>query len=476
MRIRPCLRPLLLTPLLAPLLSACAVGPNYAPPALPGGVAATFVRADARPNALDVSAPRLAPWWRDLDDALLSDLIDEALASSPTIDLARARITQARAQVRGAQAAFAPVASAGASVGDLRMPAMVTGGPAQSSSVFVAGFDALWELDLFGGQRRGLEGARAQLTASDADADYARLSLTAEVARQYLALRATQERLAIARRGLVAQEKITALTLQLESAGKASRLDREASERALDGRRSLVAALEASRDEIGDGLAVLVGKPPGALDERLAPRRAIPLPPAEVSIGDPTSMIARRPDIRAAEQRLHAATAGIGGAQAARLPRIGLAGVIGLGGAAKGDWTASDNLFSLAAPTLQWNLADFGRGKAGVDQAKAGRDAADAVYRASVLAALQDAEGALSRYGQARTELALSSRSAQSARNSADLANAAWRAGRTSALAALSADLEQQAAEDALARSQASLTTNYVGLQKALAAGWRPQT
>jgi NodT family efflux transporter outer membrane factor (OMF) lipoprotein len=469
MRISLSLRPLLL----APLLAGCAMGPNYAPPSPPKDVGARFVRAD---EVSPQTQPSLAPWWRELDDALLSTLIEEALAASPTIEAAQARVEQARAQANGARAAFAPVAGAGAAIGDMRAPALVTGGPAQSTSVFMTGFDALWEVDVFGGQRRGLEGAKARLEGSRADADNARLSLSAEVARQYLGVRAAQERLALARRALTTQERITALTAQLQTAGKVSLIERQASERALEGQRRAVMGAQAGLNDARDGLAVAVGRAPGALDQRLETGGAIPLPPAEVLIGDPTGMIARRPDIRAAEQRLRQANAAIGAAQAARMPRVSLAGVIGLGGAAKGDWTTSDNLFSLAAPTLQWNVADFGRGKSGVNQALAGRAGAEATYEATVLAALQDAEGSLNRYGEARNALAASARATGSARQSAELSNSAWRAGRTSALSALGADMAQLAAEDALVQARANLTVSYVALQKALASGWTTQT
>jgi outer membrane protein TolC len=184
-------------------------------------------------------------------------------------------------------------------------------------------------------------------------------------------------------------------------------------------------------------------------------------------------MLARRPDIRAAEQRLRAANAGIGVAEAARMPRISLAGVIGVGGAMKGDVASMNNLFSLAGPTLQWNVADFGRGHAAVDQAKAGREEADAAYRQAVLVALQDAEASLNRYGEARKAFAIQGRNAQSARSSAGLVQQSWRAGRSSTLATLAAENDQLTAEDALIQAREALTVQYVALQKALAKGWR---
>jgi NodT family efflux transporter outer membrane factor (OMF) lipoprotein len=469
MRIAPCLSPLLL--LLLPALAGCAMGPNFksAPPP-PASMGPRFVRADLLSSS---SVPRLAPWWQDLNDPLLDQLITRALSSSPSIAVADARVRQARSQVSGARAALAPVVGAGAAAGEARAPAIVTAGEPKSSSLFVTGFDALWEIDLFGGRQRGIEASRAQFDASSAEADDARLSLSAEVARRYLTVRASQQRLAIARQALANQQRIAELTAQLEGAGKVSHVEREQADRALDARRQVVISLEAELSDTADAVAVLVGEAPGALDTTLASGGPIPLPPADVAIGDPATMLAHRPDIRAAEQRLRAANAGIGVAEAARMPRVTLAGVIGVGGAMKGDVASMDNLFSLAGPTLQWNIADFGRGRAAVDHAKAGRDEADAAYRAAVLAALQDTEASLDRYGEARRAFAIQGRNALSARSSAGLVQQSWRAGRSSILAALAAENDRLAAEEALIDAREALATQYVSLQKALATGWR---
>jgi|UPI000836E33F NodT family efflux transporter outer membrane factor (OMF) lipoprotein len=456
--------------LLLPMLGACVMGPDFRQPPPPASMSKAFVRADQSAAA---ATPRLSPWWRDLNDPLLDQLITSALSASPTVEAVEARVRQARSQVRGAQAGLAPVLGTGAGAGDVRAPGLVTGGEARSSSVFVTGFDALWEIDLFGGRQRGIEAAQAQLGAAQADAEDARLSLTTEIARRYLMLRAGQQRLDLAKRMLFNQERITELTGQLEQAGKVSRIEREQADRGLEMRRQAIVALEADLADQKDAIAVLAGEAPGTLDAMLDPPAALPLPPAEVAVGDPTTMLARRPDIRAAQQRLRAANAGIGIAEAARMPRISLAGVIGLGGAMKDDVVNADNLFSLAGPTLQWNLADFGRGRASVDGAVARRDEAEAGYRAVVLAALQDAEGSLNRYGAARRTLASATRSALLAGGSSDLADQSWRAGRTAFFVALAAENDRLAAEVIEIQARADLTTCYVALQKALAAGWQ---
>lgn len=453
-----------------PLLSAlggCVMGPDLRQPAPPASMGSAFVRADTAGPAL---SPSLAPWWRDIRDPVLDELEDRALRSSPSIEIATARVRQARAQARGARAAAAPLIGSGAAVGNGRRPQAFMG--PDSQSVFLAGADALWEIDLFGERQRANEAAQAQLSAAQFGVADARLSLSAEVARRYVGFRAAQQRLELTRRSLADQERILELALQLERAGKISRIERGQAEQELEAARLAVASLEAERDAHADALAVLIGEAPGALDARLAPKGPLPLPPATITVGDPAAMLARRPDIRAAEQRLRAANARIGVAEAARMPRVTLVGVIGLGGATDGAVTSEDNLFSFAGPTLRWNLADFGRGRSAVDEAKAGRDEAEATYRAALLAALEDAEGALTRHGEARSALAMQTRAARSARTNAGLAGQAHQAGRTSAVQALAANRRALAADDAQAQAQARLTLSYITLQKALAMGW----
>ena len=465
MRAMSCLCPLVIFPVLA----GCVMGPNFdrAPPP-PSSMGKAFVRSDMYRA---VPATHLAPWWKSLEDPLLDQLITRAFATSPTVDIARARVRQARFQLRSARASLAPVVGAAAGAGDVRAPAFVTGSDARSSSLFVSGFDALWEIDLFGGRQRSIEAAAAQFGAAEADAEDIRLSLTAEIARHYIALREVQGRLDLARRALANQQKITELTEQLEAAGKISRIEREQAERMLEIRRLALTSLDAEQNDQRDAIAVLIGEAPGAVDALLEAPSHMPLPPAEVSVGDPGSMIARRPDVRAAEERLRAANAAIGVAQAARMPKVSLAGIIGLGGAMKGDMTSSDNLFSLAGPTLQWNVADFGRGNATVNQVKAGHDEAEAGYRSVVLGALQDAERSLNHFGEARKTLAIETRNSVSSHRVAELARQSWRADRSSSLSALMAENEELAASERLLQAQAALSMSYVALQKALAMG-----
>ncbi len=458
-------------------LSACTVGPTYkGPPAMPAYAAqgSGFVRAGGLGQ---VETPSLAPWWRALGDPILDDVMARALEHSPTVAIARARVGQARAEMRLQTAGSAPVVQAGAAAAHGGAPGIGQAAALfepegaddrDSTDLFAAGFDALWEIDLFGGRRRMVEAARAGAEGADAALEDARLSLTAEVARTYVGLRSAQRRLELARQQEEAQTQVVVLTRQLVDAGKVSSMELEQARGQLETIRLGTPLLQAQIDASLDALAVLAGEAPGALDDVLAGSGPIPLPPAVVAVDDPEAMLRRRPDIRAAERRLAAATAGVGVAEAARLPRLTLLGVIGIGGTL----TGLDNAVSLAAPSLQWNIADFGRGAAGVGQAESRRDEAEAVYRGAVLAALQDAEGALSRFGAARATVAVQARANESAAHAAGLTQQRFRAGRVSRIEALGAERQRLGAMDALSTSMANLTIEYVALQKALALGW----
>jgi outer membrane protein TolC len=197
----------------------------------------------------------------------------------------------------------------------------------------------------------------------------------------------------------------------------------------------------------------------------------VPLPPAAVAIGDPAALLQRRPDIRAAERQLAQRTAQIGVADAARFPRLNILGLIGLGGTRLSD-ISPDKLVGLAAPMLQWNFLDFGRNRARINQAEGQRDEAEAQYRGTVLGALKDAEGALSRFGHRRETVASLLRSKASADRAADLMRQRFRAGTATLIDALDAERQRVSAEQNLSAGTAGLTGDFIALQKALGLGW----
>lgn len=466
--------------LIAAVLAGCrTVGPDYAgPPAAPPGAA--FARAGDLAAPLPDAAP--APWWTAMGDPVLDTLERRALRANPNLDVARARLRQARAALNGARANRLPNGTASALAAHAHLPpigAKPGGGLRVPSSLnlYNVGFDATWEIDLFGGQRRALEAAGAAAQAAEAGVLDAQVSLAAEVAQAYVQLRATQVRMALADAAVARQQRIVDLTRRRVAGGTASTLDLVRLQGQLEATRAESEPLAAQLDAARDALAVLAGAAPGALDAELAAADpanvdAVPLPPASVPVGDPAGLLRRRPDVRAAERTLGARTAQVGQAEAARFPHLTLLGLIGIGGTRPADLTRLDDFAAIAAPRLSWNVLDFGRNRARVDQAEGVRAQAEAQYRAAVLDALRDAEDALARFRQGRATVATVARARVAADQAARLTEARRRAGTASLIDVLDTERQLLAADDNLAAARAALTTDFIALQKALGLGW----
>ena len=461
-------------------LSACTVGPNYAgPPSVASDAATrgTFVRAS---DAALTPAPGLARWWDALGDTTLTALVEDALAHSPTIDQAQARIREARAQLTQRRSAQLPGVSANGTYLRAEVPGVDLGGGesgggsggSTSLAFYNAGLNASWEVDLFGGARRGVEQAERTIEARFADLADAQVSLAAQVAQGYVSLRDVQARIRLNARSTALQERQVALTRQRYAAGTASALDVERLQTALSNTQAQAVPLGSQRDEYLNQLAVLTGRTPGALDATLGTVVPVPLPPANVPIGDPASLIANRPDVRSAERQLAASTAAIGVNRAKQLPGIRFLGLLGLGGTSPGDIFDLGKLTALAAPSLSWSFLDFGRAAAATRVSEAQRDQAEAKYEQAVLTALQDAETSLSRFGNLRLQLATLIRAQQSAARAVALNDQRVRAGTSTTIDQLDIERQRLSAEIAVAQATAQLTNSYVAVQNALGLGW----
>lgn len=456
-------------------LPAQLIAADYkGPPAVPVA-AGSFVRAEQ-----DMAGqPAAGPWWRSFNDPVLDDLIARALSANPDIAIAEARIRSARSTLKIERAATKPGINAQTSTIQAHLPGVDLGqsnnGAANGNDdyfdFYSAGFDASWEIDLFGGGRAKIAAARAGLAAVQADAAAARMSLSADVAMAYIGYRDLQRRIALARQSSDLQHGSLKLIEQRHGRGASSTgdLERARAEAAFGDADLLPLLGEADRHR--NALAVLTGAAPGSLDALLSPVAPLPLPPAAVAVGDPTALIARRPDIRAAERRLAMEYSRIGVAKAARLPRIRLLGLIGLGGASPADLVDLDSFAALAAPTLQWNLIDFGRGKAGVRRAEAARDEAEAQYSKTVLNALRDAEDSLARFSRRRQMVASLARAQAAAGRAADFAQQRYTAGTGTLIDANEAARRRIDADQKLATASAGLSMDFVAIEKALGLG-----
>ncbi len=464
------------------LLGACTVGPDYKqPPAAASDAIArgTFVRAS---DPSISSAPGLARWWESLADPTLNALVDDALAHSPNIDAAQARIREANAQLKSQQAGGLPKVSASATYLNARLPGTSLGESGSSGSSSGSGSSSLefynlggtasWEPDLFGGTRRGVEQARATVGQRFADLADAQVSLSAQVAQAYVNLRDVQERARLNAQSTALQRQALALTRQRFDAGTASALDVDRLQTQLQNTDAQNLPLAAQIDEYLNQLAVLTGRTPGALDATLATPVAVPLPPAQVPIGDPADLIAHRPDIRSAERALAASTAGIGVNKAKLFPTVQFMGLFGLGGTSPGDVFDVSKLTTLVSPMLSWSILDFGKNQAAVRQSEAQRDEAEAKYRQAVLDALQDAETSLSRFGNIRQQLGQLSQAEATAARSAALNDQRVRAGTSTLIDQLDIERQRLSAAISVAQAKAQLTNSYIAVNKALGLGW----
>jgi NodT family efflux transporter outer membrane factor (OMF) lipoprotein len=452
-------------------LAACAVGPDFhgAPPAAPVAMrAAVFNRASEDASSMPPSA---APWWTALGDPELSALIDTALANSPDVHAAEARLRQSRAALKEQKSNALPKSGASASYINAKLPksALDLG----DLNLYNLGFDATWEVDLFGGTRRAVQAASAESIAVAADLADTRVQLAAEVAQAYVDLFDRQARRDLARRTAELETRVLVLTEQRRAQEVASDLDVERIRTQVENTKGTLIPLDEQITESLDQLAVLTGREPGSLDAELSAARPLPTLPSMVAVGDPSAMLRRRPDIRAAEFRLASQTAQIGEHEADWFPKLTLFGDLGFSATSPGGLVRSDNFLTLGIPYLQWNALDFGRTRARVNQAKAGRDEAEAKYRSTVLNALRDADSALSRYGHQRKYVVNLRAVETSAAKASSLTEMRYRAGTSSALDWLDAERTRFSAEQDRVAGEAELIKDFVALQKSLGLGWQ---
>ena len=459
------------------LLTGCTVGPNYSGAPL---VASKTLAAGhlAHADRSVPGAPAAAQWWLGLGDPQLDGLIAAALRDSPDIQSAEARLRESRAGLRGEQADALPKLSANATGLRMRSPDLSSltgassGGGRGPLTLYLADFDASWEVDLFGGTRRAIEAASASAGASAADLADAQVQLAAEVVQAYVDLRDRQARLALVNQTVDLEAQVLGLTRQRRERGVASQLQLEQVTTQWQTTLSQQLPLQAQIIESLDQLAALCGLEPGALDAQLTPVAGLPSVPASVPLVDPTALLQVRPDIRAAERQLASNNAQIGEKKADWFPKLTLMGDLGFSAGDPSHLVRKDNGTWLLVPRLTWNALDFGRVAASVDSATAARDEARAHYRGVVLGALRDADTALARYGHQRQNVLLLRDLEASASRAAGLTRERYDAGTASTLDWLDAERTRFDAEQNRISGDADLLKDFASLHKALGLGW----
>jgi len=455
--------------LLALAATACAVGPNYQRPQ--AEVAGVFQQLDA---GYAVEAP-VAEFWRGFEDPLLTQLVEAALAGNHDLRAALGRVEQARAIARLSRKDLLPTVTAGAGYTETRLSEVEAPGVprAQRDGEFYdAGFDAFWELDLFGRVRRGAQASRADAQAAAADLRALQVTVAAEVARAYFELRGLQEQLRVARGNAENQATTLTLTQARLDAGRGTEFDVARARGQLEFTRSRIPALEAAWLAAAHRLAVLNGREPSSLLAELEPINPLPALPQSVAVGSPAELLRRRPDILGAERRLAAATARIGVATADLFPRVTFNGSIGSAAADLGDLFTRDSEAYGFGPRISWAFLDVGRVRDRINASDAGAAAQLALYEGTVLRALEEAENALTGYARARQEGEHLAQSAAASTRAAELAQLRFEGGAADFLHVLDAQRSQLEAEDRLALSQARTATALIAVYKSVSGGW----
>ncbi|HEY1036297.1 MAG TPA: TolC family protein, partial [Pseudoxanthomonas sp.] len=381
------------------------------------------------------------------------------------------RVDEARAVFSERRWDLAPHVTAGVEGTRTKQP--VEGQGRVETDSYSAGFDAAWELDLFGRVRRSAEAAHADLQAQRNDLQAAQVTVAAEVARNYFELRGTQKRLDVARRILVSLGETQRLTESRFDLGAGSQLEVQSSLARVKAVEAEVPLLETAEGQSRHRLAVLVGKRPGELDALLAPREA-PAFAKALPIGDTTELLRQRPDVRAAERRLAAATARVGVATADLFPRVSLRGFVGFLSGGWGNLFNGDNRGWQATPSISWAAFDMGSVRARLRASEAQADGVAAQYEKTVLGALEDTENALLSYAKQQAQLKFRLEQSVAARRAAELAEVRYRAGSSDFLTLLDAQRTQLAADDALAQAEAGVNVGVVAIYKSLG-GWGEQ-
>ncbi|MGH7888282.1 MAG: efflux transporter outer membrane subunit, partial [Candidatus Binatia bacterium] len=356
--------------LLLLLSLGCSVGPDYQAPT--SAVPAAWL--EGWNYGIDSQPAELARWWTEFNDPLLNSLVERAVQSNLDLQVAAARIREARAVLGVTDAGLWPTLEVSGSYRSIRSSenafalgsAAPQGGGSLEQNLFRTGFDAGWEIDVFGGTRRRIESAQASVDAAVEDRRGVLVSLLGDVAKNYIDLRGLQRRLEVARANFRAQQETARLTRIRFDAGLANGLEAAQAEGLAQQTAAQIPTLESALKQTGYRLDVRLGEQPGLLWEELAPQAPIPALPPTAHVGLPVELLRRRPDIRRAERQLAATTAQIGAATADLYPKFSLTGAFGLQSISAGDWFSAGSRFWSIGPTISWPVFDAGKIRANI--------------------------------------------------------------------------------------------------------------
>jgi outer membrane protein, multidrug efflux system len=461
-------------------LTGCAVGPNYHQPEISMPKQWSEPMAGGETN----STTSIAGWWKNFNDPELDSLVDRAVQSNLDFHIAQARVREARAEYGIAVGNLWPTVDASGSYTRQRYSQnqpLIANLPSSlniplNDNVYQTGFDASWELDVFGGKRRAAESAKAQVAAAQFGERDVLVSLLGDVAVNYVEARGYQRQIEIANENIKAQEESLAITQKRFDHGLVSNLDVQQAATLLATTRATVPTLETSLQASIHRLGVLLGQPPEALQTELSTVASIPAVPPQVPVGLPSELLLRRPDVAQAERQLAAATANIGVAKADLFPKFYLTGVIGLNSVTASDWFDAGSRFWQVGPTVQWNIFDAGRIRANIKVQNARQEEVLGYYEETSLRAFEDVENALVAYAKEQVRRRSLEDAVKSSQESLSLANKLYANGLTDFINVLDAERSLYEAENALANSDMTVSADVVALYKSLGGGWEAQS
>lgn len=461
------------------VLSGCAAGPDYRQPLI--ALNASFIGQKYIEQRPAQGKADLQRWWAAFDDAALARYVSLALEQNLDIAQAAARVAQSRAALRYADAALLPAGNVSASAARAYQSVETPIGQVLNAmpgfdrygGSYEANLGASWEIDIFGGLRRGQEAARAAYEASEAGSVATQLAVAAQTADVYVTIRGLQARIAIARQQVETRRRLLAMIQLQYEKGIAAELQKNQAEGSLTLAEAQIPILEAGLDSAMNALDVLLGAQPGTHRAELAPVMPIPAAPALAATGSPAEMLRRRPDLIVAERRLAAANARIGVAVAEYYPKFSLGALLGSASA-----IASGNLFTDGASQaqgllgLRWRLFDFGRVDAQIAAARGQEAEALASYRLAVLRATEDVENAFSALVNREIQVGILTRGESSFARARENSFAAYQGGVVSLIEVLDADGNLLQARDAKAQAQTEAVRAAIASFRALGGGW----
>lgn len=475
MTVRSSLRILTATAGASFLLASCAVGPKAPDATLPPSASGAFISSTG--SSVTAQAAARDDWWRLYDDAVLDQLIGQALTENNELEAAAANLRRVRAALGEARVGRFPGTTTSATYQRSRpsaatVPGLPAGTEAPEVESYDAGLDVSYEVDLFGRVESTIRAARADAAAAEAALDIVRVTVAAETARAYADACSANAQIAVAERTIQLQTDTVGLTQRLLDAGSGNGLDTARARSALESTRASLPPLRAQRDGALFRLATLTGRTPAEASEAARACQRPPQLSQPIPVGDGAQLLARRPDVRQAERNLAAAAARVNVATADLFPRITLGGSAGATAPEADGLGDNENFRFSFGPLISWSFPNVFAARARIEQASAGSDAALATFDQTVLVALQETETALTNYANELDRRTALQSARDQAANAARLSRLRFDAGADSFLTVLDAERTLAGADAALAASDALVTTYQIALFKALAGGW----